>query len=234
MSATPRSHISRWLVELLRPIHFLFTRLYFRVEIQHPESIPRRGPVILAPTHRSRWDTILLYRATNRLLRFLTSHDEFIGFQGWVMNHMGAFPVNTRRPAPSALKHCLELLRTGQALVIFPEATIFYYPPNNVHPIKSGAAWMALECQRREPSMDLQIVPIRLIYEHPILRFRDHAKVEVRPAIEVRSYLNMPEREGIKALTRDLQAALGDVVNESMAEMSTPRTPPPEQENSPG
>ena len=123
------------------------------------------------------------------------------------------------------MKHCLELLRSGQALVIFPEATIFYYPPNNVHPIKAGAAWIALECQRKEPTMDLQIVPIRLIYEHPILRFRDQVRVHVRPPLHVRAYLEMPDREGIRSLTSDLQAALGDIVNESLAEMSTPRTP---------
>jgi len=40
-----------------------------------------------------------------------------------------------------------------------------------------------------------------------------------------RLYLVRPHKEAIRSLTADLQRALGDVVDESPAEMSPPRAP---------
>lgn len=211
--ASPRSRIAPWLWWFLRPIHWVLMRTYFRVTVVGREHIPRSGPVILSPTHRSRWDTLVLYRVTYRPLRFLTSHDEFVGAQGWMMKRMGAFPVNTKRPGPGALRHCRELLQAGQALVVFPEGALFYYPPNEIHPLKPGAAWLALDCQERCPEMALSIVPIRLKYSELVLKFGSRIEVEVRTAIPLQPYLELPRKQAIQSLTHDLQAALGDVVN---------------------
>jgi 1-acyl-sn-glycerol-3-phosphate acyltransferase len=222
-----RSHVSYWLATLLRPTHWLFMRLYFRVEVLHAERIPEKGPVILVPTHRSRWDMFALYCATTkRVLRIMASHDEFIGGQGWFMRHLGAFPVDTEKPSPSVLRHCRELIEARHALVIFPEATIYYYPPNQIHPLKSGAAWLALDSQRRSPDVPLKIVPIRLIYSDRYLKFRSRITVDVREPICLTSYLDKPGKEAIRLLTADMQSELGDEVNESIAERSTPRPRP--------
>jgi 1-acyl-sn-glycerol-3-phosphate acyltransferase len=218
-----RSHVSRWLVVLLWPIHRLFMRLYFRVEVVGRGRIPAKGPVILAPTHRSRWDTLALACATNRTLRFMASHDEFVGVQGWFMRHLGAFAINTRRPTPGAMRHCRELIEAGQLLVIFPEGTLYYYPPDQVHPLKPGTAWLALDCQERCPSSPLTIVPVRLNYGDRILRFRSRIRVVVQEPIRLDAYLGLPRKEAIRTLTADLQRGMGDVVNESLAEMSVPR-----------
>src|SRR5262245_6315620 len=90
----PRSKIVPWLWWTLRPIHWLIMRLYFHCEVEGAEHIPKGGPVIISPTHRSRWDTLALYRATYRRMRFLTAREEFVGLQNWFMVRMGAFPVN--------------------------------------------------------------------------------------------------------------------------------------------
>jgi 1-acyl-sn-glycerol-3-phosphate acyltransferase len=203
--------------------------LYFRVELRHEQRIPATGPVILVPTHRSRWDSFGLFRATRRPLHFLASHDEFVGIQGWFMHRLGAFPVDTEHPSPSVLRHCRELMAAGQALVIFPEATIYYYPPNHVHPLKSGAAWLALDCQRRDPAAPLTVVPIRLVYSDRYLKFRSRIVVDVREPIALTPYLNTPTKEAIRLLTAEIERALGDVVNESLAEQIPPRTRKPDR-----
>ena len=62
--------------------------LYFRqIEVIGREHLPLSGPVLLAPTHRSRWDALMIpYAAgrdiTGRDLRFLVSEDEMRGVQG--------------------------------------------------------------------------------------------------------------------------------------------------------
>lgn len=222
----PRAHISRWLWWSLRPIHWLLMTFYFRVKLTGWQHIPKKGPVILCPTHRSRWDTLALYCATKRPLRFLTTETEFVGTQNWFMRRMGAIPVNTQRPEPSVLRHCRELLLAGQPLVIFPEGALYYYPPDHVHPIKPGAAWIALGCQEKLPDTPLSIVPVRLKYGERVLKFRSKIEVEVRPAIALSPYLEQPKKQAIRQLTADLQAALGDVVSEAPSDVPVPDDAP--------
>lgn len=218
-----RSRVSGWLVVLLRPVHWLLMRLYFRVEVVEGGRIPREGPALIVPTHRSRWDPVVLYCASGRLLRFMASHDEFVGVQGWFMRHMGTFPVDTRRPSPGVLRHCRELLHEGRVLVVFAEGTIFYYPPGQVHPIKPGAAWLALDCQERTPGAAIPLIPVRIVYSERYPRFRTRVRILVQEPIHLANYLELPRRTAIRQLTADLQRALGDIVNESLAEMSPPR-----------
>jgi 1-acyl-sn-glycerol-3-phosphate acyltransferase len=139
------------------------------------------------------------------------------------MRHLGTFPVNTQRPSASVLAHCRELLAAGKVLVIFAEGTIFYYPPHNVHPIKPGAGWLALDCQERMPQSLFSIVPIRIVYSDRYPHFRTRVQILVQEPLPVGPLLEMPRKEAIRVLTADLQRALGDVVNESLAEMSPPR-----------
>jgi 1-acyl-sn-glycerol-3-phosphate acyltransferase len=153
----------------------------------------------------------------------MASHDEFVGVQGWFMRHLGTFPVNTRRPSAGVLRHCRELLLEGEALVIFAEGTIFYYPPHNVHPIKPGAAWLALDCQEGITHVTFPIIPIRIVYSDRYPRFRTRVQIVVKEPIHLDPYLKLTRRAAIRQLTADLQRALGDVVNDSMAEMSRPR-----------
>jgi 1-acyl-sn-glycerol-3-phosphate acyltransferase len=229
MSNVPTPPASReptivpWLAALVRPIYRVFIPLFFRLSIKGAEHIPRTGPVLLAPTHRSRWDPILMASLTPRMMRFLASHDEFVGVQGFFMKRFGAFPVNTKRPSPSTLKTCASILLKGHVLVIFAEGTIFYYPPDQVHPLRPGAAWMALKVQKELAEGKLTIVPVRIRYSKLKPKFRDSAELEAYPPIDVASYLDRPEKRAILDLTAEIQARMGDIVNPSTKEMSTPR-----------
>jgi 1-acyl-sn-glycerol-3-phosphate acyltransferase len=221
--ANKTPHVSRWLAFILRPIHTLFMPSFFRLRVLGRANIPRTGPVILAPTHRSRWDPMLLGCATLRLMRFMASHDEFVGLQGWFMRHLGAFGVNTKRPSAGTLKTCAQVLLGRDVLVIFPEGSIFYYPPDHVHPLKPGVAWLALKVQHEMPGTTLNVVPIRVRYSKLRPKFRSGAELDIRPGLRVTDYLNRPEKDAIRDLTQDIQAAMGDVVNSSTVEMITPR-----------
>ncbi|GIW86073.1 MAG: hypothetical protein KatS3mg108_0397 [Isosphaeraceae bacterium] len=225
------SHVPRpaiWLAVLLRPIHTIFMPFFFRLTMRGQHHIPTQGPVLLTPVHRSRWDPILLACLTRRGLQFMASHDEFVGLQGWMMRMFGTVPVNTRRPSPGTLKACAELLREGRnALVIFPEGSIYYYPPNQVHPLRPGTAWIALKVQREIPDQPVRIVPVRIRYSQLKPKFRSGAGAEAYPPIEVRDYLNLPEKQAIAALTAAIQAGMGDIVNTSKKEMITPRDQQP-------
>src|SRR4028118_892633 len=139
------SRVCHWLTSIMYPLgRRLVMPLYFRkLKVVGQENIPKTGPVILAPTHRSRWDALTIpYAAgkpiTGRDLRFMVSEDEVKGLQGWFIRRMGGFPVNTKHPGISSLRHGVELLRNGEALVMFPEGNI--YQDGQLHPLKPGMA----------------------------------------------------------------------------------------------
>ena len=67
-------YVSRWLAAILFPLHAVFMRRYFRIEVSGEGNIPESGPFILAPTHRSRWDAFMLVlRCSSAIALF---HDE--------------------------------------------------------------------------------------------------------------------------------------------------------------
>jgi 1-acyl-sn-glycerol-3-phosphate acyltransferase len=218
-------HVSTWLACVLRPIHTLFMPSFFRMRVTGREHIPKSGPVIITPTHRSRWDPMVLGCATRRLMRSMASQDEFVGVQGWFMRKLGAFPVNTRRPSASTLKACAHVLLGRDVLVIFPEGSIFYYPPDQVHPLKPGTAWLALKVQEQMPDTSIVIVPVRIRYSQLKPKFRSGVELAIQPPIRVNDFHDRPEKEAIRDLTRAIESGMGDVVNTSTAEMISPRDP---------
>ena len=59
-------------------------------------SIPINSSVILAPTHRSRWDGLVLTMAMGRRItkkdcRFMVTKSEMRGIQGWFLKRLGCF-----------------------------------------------------------------------------------------------------------------------------------------------
>ena len=221
-AATPEVRVNHWFITLFRPIYWLFIHSFFKISMLGKEKIPSSGPVLLVPTHRSRWDPVLMGDLTPRILRFMASQDEFVGTQGFCMKLFGAFPVNTGRPSPTTLKTCVSILKRGDLLVIFAEGTIFYYPPDNVHPLRPGAAWLALKVQNEMPGTSLKVVPVRVRYSVIRPKFRDGAQLQAYPAIDVSKYLDRPDKQAIADLTADIQAGMGDILNTSKEEMLKP------------
>ena len=64
--------------------------------IVNPQNLPHSGPVLLAPTHRARWDALMLPMAAGRRIsgrdcRFMVTTTEMSGLQGWFLNAWDAF-----------------------------------------------------------------------------------------------------------------------------------------------
>ena len=92
------SKVSPWLARLIYPLGcYVVLPVYFgRITVSGQENIPRTGPVIVAPTHRSRWDALIVPYAVGRLasgrdLHFMVSANETRGVQGWFISRMGDF-----------------------------------------------------------------------------------------------------------------------------------------------
>ena len=149
-------------------------RFFFRSKTikgeEHLASI--KGSVILAPTHRSRWDGLILTsafgrRKSNKDCRFMVTNPEMGGLQGWFLKRLGCFSINQDSPSLSSLRYALNLIINKQQLVIFPEGKI------NKHgkrlPLKQGLFRLAQLAKKKGSSVN--IVPIGIAYDEIIPRF---------------------------------------------------------------
>ena len=86
-------------------------------------SIPTNSSVILAPTHRSRWDGLILTmamgrRVTNKDCRFMVTKSEMRGIQGWFLKRLGCFSINQLSPSLSTLRYAINLIEKKEQLVV--------------------------------------------------------------------------------------------------------------------
>ncbi len=110
------------------------------------DHLPREGPVLLAATHVSFLDFVLVEhaaRSRGRLVRFMTRHDVWgVPLVGGAMTRMRHVPVDRAAPA-GAYVTGRRLLREGEAVCVFPEAGLSH--SYTVRPLMRGAAALARE-----------------------------------------------------------------------------------------
>lgn len=124
-------------------VQFL-ARIYWRGDLRGFENVPKTGPFVIAPVHRSNIDGPLVVILTTRRIRYMSKDGMFkIHWLGEVFRAMGAFPVNRDIADRVALKTAAEVLSRGEPLVIFPEGGRRSGPV--VQEIHEGAVYLAMK-----------------------------------------------------------------------------------------
>ena len=208
------SRVSPWLSKILYPLgcYLVIPRFFGKIEISGQENIPLTEPVIVAPTHRSRWDAVIVPYAVGRLvsgrdLRFMVSANEVKGIQGWVIRRMGGYPVNTDRPQLNSVRHSVELLKLNQEmLVIFPEGGIFN--DYQIHPLKRGVASIALQAETDKSERGVKILPVGIRYSQPYPTWGADVRVDIGSPLAVGEYYGKSLRQSSQKLTAALQKSL--------------------------
>ena len=207
------SRVSPW----LSPLAYLLGRqcllpLFFgQISITGQKNIPTTGPVIFAPTHRARWDALLVPYATvdyrrEQDLRFMVTIDECQGLQGWFVQRLGGFPVNSKHPSIRTLRHGVELLQQKKTLVIFPEGNIFR--DGQVHQLKPGIARLALSAESNDSGLGVKIIPIGINYSQPYPNWGTDVSIHIGSPIRVADYMHGCIKQDAKNMTADLAKAL--------------------------
>ena len=132
------------------------------------------GPLIIAPTHRSRWDGLILTfaigrRVTKRDCRFMVTTPEMKGLQGWFLKRLGCFSINQESPSLFSLRYAIELIFSKSQLVIFPEGKI----TKNSKKVKLKEGLFRLAKLARKKGEPIKIVPIGIAYDNVQPKFRD-------------------------------------------------------------
>lgn len=185
--------------------------------------------MIFAPTHRARWDSIVLplaagRPATGRDLHFMVTDDEVKGLQGWFIRRLGGFPVNVRRPSVASLRHGIDLLLSEAMLVIYPEGGI--RRDDYLHPLKPGLARLAVQSEAAQSDLNVQIVPVDIYYGEAYPRWRCPVQIHVGLPLQVRSHIqgcDSPEalKIGAQRITANLEAQLTAMISERQRRMDT-------------
>ncbi|QSJ19533.1 1-acyl-sn-glycerol-3-phosphate acyltransferase [Nostoc sp. UHCC 0702] len=216
------SRVSPWLSSLayLLGRNLLLPLFFGKIRITGQKNIPINGPVILAPTHRARWDSLLLPYATGRCvtgrdLRFMVTIDECQGLQGWFVRRLGGFPVNARHPAVKTLRHAVQLLQDKQMLVIYPEGNIFR--DGKLHPLKPGISRLALNAELSSPGLGVKILPVSINYSQPYPHWGTDVSLHIGNAINVADYTNGRVKQNAKRLTEDLARVLQQLSHQKSA-----------------
>jgi 1-acyl-sn-glycerol-3-phosphate acyltransferase len=114
---TPIYHVAATLLTVL-------SMILFRPSVKGRENIPRTGPVLIAPIHRSNVDFAFTLFISPRKVFFMAKDSLFkVPVLGGLLVRLGAFPVRRGTADRESMSAAEEVLRQGQALVLFPEGT---------------------------------------------------------------------------------------------------------------
>jgi len=149
------------------------------------------GPLIIAPSHRSRWDGLILTfaigrRVTNRDCRFMVTTPEMKGLQGWFLKRLGCFAINQDSPSLFSLRYAVELICSKNQLVIFPEGKI----TKNGKNLKLKQGLFRLAKLARKKGEPIKIVPIGIAYDNVKPKFRDRFAICIEEPFNLDDFSN--------------------------------------------
>jgi 1-acyl-sn-glycerol-3-phosphate acyltransferase len=117
-------------------------KVLFRPSVVGADNIPLTGPVLIAPIHRSNVDFAFSLFISPRKVFFMAKEGIFHpALFGALLTRLGAFPVDRASADRESLRLSEEVLKRGQALVLFPEGT--RKEGEFVEPLHDGAAFIA-------------------------------------------------------------------------------------------
>jgi glycerol-3-phosphate dehydrogenase (NAD(P)+) len=118
--------------------------VYFRMQRIGREHLPRSGPLLLASNHRSFLDPFVIGMLVRRPVYYMAKRELFEKrWQAWVLNALGAFPVDRGAGDREAMDAARAILERGDCVVLFPEGT--RVRPGPLGEPRRGVGRLALE-----------------------------------------------------------------------------------------
>lgn len=180
-----------------------------KIEIRHGENVPKGGPVLFVANHPdSQMDAFIMSSAIKRKVHYIAHAGLFAGkFQAWLLRNCGVIAVHQRRGRSEsvdrnlkAFQECYEVLERGGIIGIFPEGKSDM--PRRIKKLKTGAARIVLECERRNNyKLGVMLIPVGL-YFFSRSRFRSRVLVNMGRPIDLQPYLSLNEKDNYEAVNR--------------------------------
>jgi 1-acyl-sn-glycerol-3-phosphate acyltransferase len=187
-----------WFQALIRALY------YSRITVHGREHLPSQGPLLLVMLHRNGAVDGFVYRALwpeicytlkANLRKSLLGRVFFDGLE-IVRNHDGSDAEENR----AVIAQCVQVLRQGAGLGIFPEGTSKLGPAHL--PFRSGAARIAQQYLSERD--ELRVLPCGIHYERG-WAFRSRVEIVIGPPIALEA------SDSLGAIRRKFTAALEEV-----------------------
>jgi 1-acyl-sn-glycerol-3-phosphate acyltransferase len=139
----PHRPLHRWLwLPLARAFAGTLLFLLGPLRVKGAYRVPRDSGVLILSNHLSDIDPIVVQLSCPRPVHFMAKSELFpVPVLGRLMRAFGAFPVKRGEPDRQALKHTAELLKAGEAVVVFPEGQLS--ETGELQEIRAGVALIA-------------------------------------------------------------------------------------------
>jgi 1-acyl-sn-glycerol-3-phosphate acyltransferase len=120
---------------------YAISQIWFRYRFCGKGHVPMTGPVLLVSNHQSHLDPVLVGLACPRQLKYLARQGLFFWpFSLWIRS-LGAVPIDRARGSIGGIRTTLELLKKGEAVLVFPEGS--RTPDGKLHPLLPGFCLLA-------------------------------------------------------------------------------------------
>jgi 1-acyl-sn-glycerol-3-phosphate acyltransferase len=201
-------------------------RIFFRrVEVVGKERIPAGVPLVVVANHvNGLVDPVLILGPLPLRPRFLAKSTLWkIPILAQILDLARAIPVYRRQDAApgdqggvadrneETFARCHEALAQGGVVALFPEGTSHNEPA--LQPLKTGAARIVLEAERRLGPLGVRILPVGLTFDERG-RFRSRALVRVGEPLDPTPERALYEKDpvaAVRTLTARVDGALHQV-----------------------
>ncbi len=149
----------------------LVYKLFYNFKIEGKENLPETEGVIIASNHRSYADPVLLTMPMKKPVTYMAKEELFKNkLFGAFIRFLGAFPVKRGAGDMQIISDCVDILKSGRNVVIFPEGT--RSKENKVGKGKTGVALIAAKS-------GADVLPMGIVFEGEKLHFRSKVTLKI-------------------------------------------------------
>jgi glycerol-3-phosphate O-acyltransferase / dihydroxyacetone phosphate acyltransferase len=195
------------LYRIIKPLVFIFFRVFYRYDYKGRINIPSDKPVIFAPNHVNAFiDPIALGLLCDRKVRFFARGDVFKGkFARMILEALSISPMYRIQEGYSEIKkndktfeECRSRLSRGEVILLFPEAVCVQ--ERRLRPLKKGLARIVFQT---EETMDFKknvlIIPVGLNYT-AAYKFRSKLFIDIGKPISIKEYEERYKQDKVRTI----------------------------------
>lgn len=132
-----------WFYRFAKLIAVPLIWLYHRMSVYGKHHIDKNQHYVVVGNHISHLDPVYIAAYYPKTLHYMAKKELFKGkFLKWLLEHVGAFPVNRDAADLGAVKKALKFLKEKESMGIFPEGG--RVDKWDEQALKQGAAFLAL------------------------------------------------------------------------------------------
>lgn len=181
----------------IRAVLVGFARGFFRLRVEGLENVPAEGPFILSPIHRSNIDFLVVLVCAKRRMRYMGKDTLWRPGFGRLWDALGGIPVHRGSADREALRTSIEVIESGEPLVMFPEGTRQHGP--EIATLFDGPAYV-------QSKTGVPIVPVGVGGTESVMPKGAKMLRPHKVAVVIGRPLTAPDVQGAKARRSSIKA----------------------------